>query len=46
MINLPHVSTYEKRWVRRLMIGVNFPREIYFALKGVCVGAAYWWNQP
>lgn len=44
-----HVGTYERRWVRRLMIVANMPQELiratYHAWKGVFTGAAFWWRQ-
>lgn len=43
---LPHISTYERRWVRRIMIIVNIPRELWLANKTVFVMAAHWWRQP
>jgi len=45
-VKLPHVSTYKRRWVRRIMIVVSFPKAIFQALRGVFRGASFWWNQP
>lgn len=45
-IQVPHVSTYERRWARRLMIVVATPQELIRAVFNVFKGAAYWWRQP
>ena len=45
-IELPHVGTYKRRWVRRIMIVAAAPQELVRAVYGVFRGAAYWWKQP
>jgi hypothetical protein len=45
-IKLPHVSTYERRWLRRVMIFVTAPQALAYAAYDVFRGAAYWWKQP
>jgi len=45
-IELPHVSVYKRRWVRRLMILITIPQEVVRAIYGVFLGAALWWKQP
>jgi hypothetical protein len=45
-IALPHISTYERRWVRRLMIIVTFPQGVVQVISSLLSDAAYWWRQP
>ena len=45
-IELPHVSTYKHRWLRRVMIVLTTPQEIVRAVYHTFVGAKYWWVQP
>ena len=45
-IDLPHVSVYKRRWVRRIMIVVTTPWALAHAVHDTFVGAAYWWKQP
>jgi hypothetical protein len=46
LFDLPHVGTYKRRWVRRLVIIRNTPVEIVRAIFGVFSNAAFWWKQP
>ena len=41
---LPHISTYKARWLRRVMIAITIPQEIVRAIYGVFCGAKLWWN--
>jgi hypothetical protein len=43
---LPHITTYRHRWVRRTMLFVHIPYELWLAIAGVFKGAAFWWRQP
>ena len=41
-IELPHVSTYKRRWVRRIMIVVTFPQALVLDASR---GEVYLWAQ-
>lgn len=43
-IELPHVGTYERRWMRRIMIVLTLPQELVRAVYGVFRAAAYSWR--
>jgi hypothetical protein len=45
-ITLPHVSTYKRRWVRRIMIIVTLPQAFIHANYMMIVGAIRWWRAP
>jgi hypothetical protein len=45
-ITLPHIATYERRWVRRIMIIVTAPQAFVQANYGWIVGAVRWWRAP
>jgi hypothetical protein len=45
-MQLPHMSTYKRRWVRRIMIPITIPQEIVRAIYHVFYGAAVWWKAP
>jgi hypothetical protein len=41
---LPHLSTYKRRWVRRVMIVVTMPQEIARAIYHTFSAAKACWN--
>lgn len=41
---LPHISTYKWRWLRRVMIVVMMPQEVSRAIYHVICCAKVWWN--
>jgi len=43
-LELPHVSIYKNRWLRRLMIIVMMPQEVARATYHLCGEAKVWWN--
>jgi hypothetical protein len=45
-IILPHVSTYERLWVRRVMLFVTVPQSLIIVWVDVFRGAWFWWNHP
>ena len=45
-IELPHVSVYKRRWLRRVMIVLTTPQEIARAVYHTVLGAKYWWDHP
>lgn len=45
-LELPHVSYWKNRWVRRVMIVLTLPQELIRANYSVFAGAALWWKQP
>ena len=45
-ITLPHVSTYERRWLRRIMIIVSLPPELVRVTYLTFSAARLWWKQP
>lgn len=46
LFELPHVSTYKWRWLRRVMIVVTFPQEAARAIYQTYGFAKLWWNAP
>jgi hypothetical protein len=45
-IELPHVGTYKRRWVRRIMIVITTPQEAARAVYHTICAAAFWWRLP
>lgn len=45
-IRLPHVATYQRRWVRRLMIILTFPQSVVQSIYDILRGSVHWWRQP
>jgi hypothetical protein len=41
---LPHVSKYKWKWLRRVMIVITFPQEIVRGIYQVYGFAKLWWN--
>ncbi|MHC2466981.1 hypothetical protein ACVIHD_005993 [Bradyrhizobium embrapense] len=46
LFELPHVSIYRRRWVRRVMIVLTIPQEVARAVMGTLRAAAFWRKQP
>jgi hypothetical protein len=44
LIELPHITTYKRRWVRRVMIIVTFPQEAVRAVYHTGRLASLWWK--
>lgn len=45
-MKLPHISKWERLWVRRLMIVVSLPWELFRASYTVLWHAHWWWVLP
>jgi len=42
--DLPHISTYKSRWVRRVVIVLTLPLEVARAIYSTCYCAGVWWK--
>jgi hypothetical protein len=45
-LTLPPISSYKRRWVRRIMIILTFPQGVVQVIANLLSDAAYWWRQP
>ncbi|WP_157450089.1 hypothetical protein [Bradyrhizobium sp. ARR65] len=45
LFEIPHVMTFKRRWVRKVMIIAAFPQEVVRAVYQTYQNAAYWWRQ-
>jgi hypothetical protein len=41
---LPHISTYKWRWLRRVVIVATLPLEVARAIYHTCYCAGVWWK--
>lgn len=39
-----HLVTYKRRWLRRVMIVVQFPKGLWQSIRGTFTAAKRWWN--
>lgn len=44
LFELPHISTYKRRWLRRVMIVLTLPQEVARAVYHTFALARVWWK--